>query len=237
MPGMTAAEPPPDAAPVFKRHSRGLSAQVYDWLYEAIVSVRLEPARRLSENELAARLRVSRTPVRDALYRLAEEGLVDVFPQQGTFVARIDRQGLADAQFVREALERAAFRDAVRGAGPRDLEAMRENLREQERARDRGDIEGFFDLDQRLHQLFFDAAGHPGAGRVARRARPQMDRVRRLALPDTTGFDVLVGEHRALVEALAAGDAEGGDAVLTGHLRLILATVDRVRGAHPGYFT
>ncbi|WP_436889892.1 GntR family transcriptional regulator [Nocardiopsis dassonvillei] len=233
---MTAAKPTPGAAPAFRGYSRGLSAQVYDWLYEAIVSVRLEPARRLSENELAAELGVSRTPVRDALYRLAEEGLVDVFPQRGTFVARIDRQGVADAQFVREALERAAFREAVGGSGPRDLEAMRENLRSQERARDRGDIEGFFDLDQRFHQLFFDAAGHPGAGRVARRARPQMDRVRRLALPDTTGFDTLLEEHRALVEAVAEGDAEGGDAVLTGHLRLVLEAVDRVAASHPGYF-
>lgn len=234
---MTAAKPSPDAAPVFRRNSRGLSAQVYEWLYEAVVGVRLEPGRRLSENELAGELGVSRTPVRDALYRLAEEGLVDVFPQQGTFVARIDPQGVADAQFVREALERAAFREAVRGAGPQDLDAMRENLHLQERARDRGDIEAFFDLDQRLHQLFFDAAGHPGAGRVARRARPQVDRVRRLALSDTTGFDPLVEEHRVLVEAVAAGDAEAGDAVLTRHLRLVLETVERVRRAHPDYFT
>lgn len=237
MAGMTTPTAAGGAAPSFKRNSRGLSAQVHAWLYDAVVSVRFEPRRRLSENDLASELGVSRTPVRDALYRLAEEGLVDVFPQHGTFVARIDRQGLADAQFVRESLERAAFAKAVREASPEHLTEMRDNLALQERARDRGDIEAFFGLDQSLHQLFFDAARHPGAGAVARRARPQMDRVRRLSVPEATGIEALVEDHRALVEAIAEGDAGTGDAVLTRHLRLILDTVEKVRETYPDYFT
>src|SRR4051812_28202016 len=79
--------------------------QVYDLLRESIVTAELEPGRQLSENELAGRLGVSRTPVREALVRLRDDRLVEIVPQLGTFVAPISGRAVADAQFVREALE------------------------------------------------------------------------------------------------------------------------------------
>ncbi|MFC7328228.1 GntR family transcriptional regulator [Marinactinospora rubrisoli] len=233
---MTLPTTGPLDGPLPRRTSRGLSGQVYDRLYQAIVTVRYPPGGRLSEKDLAAELGVSRTPVRDAVYRLAEEGLVEVFPQHGTFVARIDQQAFADAQFVRESLERSALRLATERATSEHIARMRANLAEQEDAMRRADAERFVELDQRLHQLLFDAAGHSGAGAVARRARPHMDRVRRLTLPDATGYEGLVADHRAIVDAVESRDAAAGDAVLTPHLRLILETVKFVRERHPEYF-
>src|SRR3954452_5033883 len=90
---------------------------VYVKLREAIVTAELEPGRQLSENELAARMGVSRTPIREALVRLRDERLVEIAPQLGTFVARISDRQLADAQFAREALECAAIRLAAARAG------------------------------------------------------------------------------------------------------------------------
>lgn len=209
---------------------------MYDRLYEAIVTVRYPPRHRLSEKDLAADLGVSRTPVRDAIYRLAEEGLVEVFPQHGTFVARIDREGFDDIQFVREALERAALRTAMSRVTAPDIERMRENLRRQVRATGRGDAEEFFELDQALHQMIFECAGRPGAGDVARRVRPQLDRVRRLTVPDATSYTQVVNDHQGIVDGLESGDLEKADEVLTGHLRLILGTVRVVHGLHPDYF-
>src|ERR671936_1621606 len=87
--------------------------QVYAALRDAIVRAELEPGRRLSENELASWLGVSRTPIREALVRLRDERLVEIVPQLGTFVSRISPQAVADAQFVREALECAAVRAAA----------------------------------------------------------------------------------------------------------------------------
>src|SRR4051812_2280005 len=82
----------------------------YDRLRAAIVTADLEPGRQLSETELAGRLGISRTPVREALVRLRDDRLVEVVPQLGTFVARIRDSAVADAQFIREALECAAVR-------------------------------------------------------------------------------------------------------------------------------
>src|SRR5918997_6920564 len=108
--------------------------QVYLTLREAIVSAELEPGRRLSENELADLLGVSRTPVREALARLRDERLVAIVPQLGTFVTLLSHQAVEDAAFVREALECAAVRLAVDNADDAALAALQANLAAQERA-------------------------------------------------------------------------------------------------------
>ena len=110
--------------------------QAYAALREAIVRAELEPGRQLSENELAARLGVSRTPIREALVRLRDERLVEIVPQLGTFVTRISTPAVADAQFIREALECACVRRAAELATEDDVAALEDNLRAQERARD-----------------------------------------------------------------------------------------------------
>src|SRR3954452_10808471 len=112
----------------------GVSArdQVYLALRDAIVSAELAPGRRLSENELADRLGVSRTPVREALVRLRDDRLVSIVPQLGTFVTLIGVDAVADAHFVREALECNAIRIAAQLAQPADLVGLKANLAEQE---------------------------------------------------------------------------------------------------------
>ena len=156
---------------------------VYDRLRESIVTAELAPGRQLSENELAGRLGVSRTPVREALVRLRDDRLVDIVPQLGTFVARISDRALADAQFVREALECAAIRLAAVRATPADVLALRAILSRQEAARDAHDFERFSALDDELHRALCELSGHDVAWRSAGRANGHLDRVRRLSLP------------------------------------------------------
>src|ERR1700712_3464724 len=97
---------------------RAARGEAYGALRKAIVGAELEPGRRLSENQLAELIGVSRTPVRDALARLRDERLVAIVPQLGTFVTYIDEQAIADAHFVREALGGGAIPVAGRGARP-----------------------------------------------------------------------------------------------------------------------
>src|SRR3954451_11586739 len=132
----------------------GVSArdQVYLALREAIVSAELEPGRRLSENELAERLGVSRTPVREALARLRDERLVAIVPQLGTFVTLISDQAVADAAFVREAPQCGAIRLAVPKVDEATLQDLQANLAAQDRARDAADAESFDRLDDDLHR-------------------------------------------------------------------------------------
>ena len=216
----------------------GTSARdrVYDALREAIVSAELEPGRRLSENELADRLGVSRTPVREALVRLRDDRLVAIVPQLGTFVTLIAADAVADAHFVREALECSAIRLAAERAAPRDLADLQANVAEQERAEESGDAEAFDRLDEALHRMICELSGREVAWRISQRARGQLDRVRRLSIPAPGYRRQMIDEHREVLAAVAASDAEGAERALRHHLRMVLSYVPDIQRAHPEFF-
>jgi GntR family transcriptional regulator, rspAB operon transcriptional repressor len=210
--------------------------QVYVALREGIVSAELAPGRRLSENELAEALGVSRTPVREALVRLRDERLVAIVPQLGTFVTLISTDAIADAAFVREALECSAIRLATERASERELEELQANLAAQERAEQSGDTESFDRLDEALHRTLCERSGREIAWSLSRRANGHLDRVRRLSLPEPGYLGEMVAEHRAVVAAVAKGDQDGAETALRHHLRMVLSSLPSIRSAHPDYF-
>ena len=210
--------------------------QVYTALRRGIVTAELEPGRKLSENELAERLGVSRTPVREALVRLRDERLVAIVPQLGTFVTLISDEGVADAAFVREALECAAARLAAQRAAVDGLADLQANLLAQERATAAGDAELFDALDEELHHRIAELSGHEIAWALARRANGHLDRVLRLSRPEPGYLGALVDHHRALVAAIAAGDPDLAEQRMRRHLRTVLGWLPELRAAHPGYF-
>jgi DNA-binding GntR family transcriptional regulator len=210
--------------------------QVYAALREAIVSTELEPGRQLSENELAELLGVSRTPVREALARLRDERLVAIVPQLGTFVTLISTGSVADAAFVREALETSAIRLTAERAKANSLEAIQANLTAQDRAVETADADAFDQLDDDLHRMLAELSGHEIAWWLSRRANGQLDRVRRLSLPEPGYLGEMVAEHRAVVAAVAAGDADQAEQALRHHLRMVISPLPQLRAAHPEYF-
>jgi len=219
------------------RSSAGVASdKVYVVLREGIVSASLPPGSRLSENELASKLGVSRTPVREALARLRDERLVDVVPQLGTFVTLISEEAVADAAFVREALECSAVRLAAERIDAHGAALLHANLFAQEQAEVAGDAVAFDRLDDALHQLICELSGHAIAWTLSRRANGHLDRVRRLSLPEPGYLTEMVREHRELVHAIELGDADLAEAKLRHHLHMVLSFVPRLRAAHPDYF-
>jgi DNA-binding GntR family transcriptional regulator len=212
------------------------SDQAYLALREAIVSAQLEPGLKLSENELAGELGVSRTPIREALARLREERLVAIVPQLGTFVTLISEDAVADAEFVREALECAAIARAVPRIGGEALEELQSNLHAQERAVESGNERLFDGLDEDLHRGLCEGSGHAVAWALSRRANGHLDRVRRLSLPDPDYLGEMLDEHRLIVAAVAGGDAVGAETAMRHHLRMVPSSLPRLRNLHPGYF-
>jgi GntR family transcriptional regulator, rspAB operon transcriptional repressor len=223
--------------PVAERSRRGPArAHVYTALRDAIVAGQLEPGRQISENELAARLGVSRTPIREALQRLREERLVAVVPQYGTFVTHISESAVSDAQFVREALECAAIRGTALRARDQDLAALEGIIRRQDAAREANDSDSFYVLDDELHQLLCDLSGHAIAWSLSQRAKGHLNRIRRLSMPEPGYMMEMIGEHRAVVAAVAAHDPDEAEQTLRHHLRMVLSTLPAIREQHPDYF-
>ena len=210
--------------------------QAYAALREAIVRAELEPGRQLSENELASLLGVSRTPIREALQRLRDDRLVEIVPQLGTFVTRISTPAVADAQFIREALECAAVRRAAELATEDGVAALEDILRAQERARDADDFDSFYVLDDAFHQSLCDLSEHPAVWPVIQRARGHLNRIRRLSMPVPSYLGLMIEQHHSVVAAVADHDAGGAEALLRDHLRNVLQEVPRIRAQHPGFF-
>ena len=212
------------------------SDRVYDELVSAIRDLRLAPGQALSETDLADQLHVSRTPLREALARLADAGLIVVVPQVGTRVALIRLHDVEEARFVRESLELSAFETAC--AQPSvDVSALRELLQVQEASRTAGDLNAFFAADEALHAQIFAISGYPGAWQAVQRMKLQLDRLRRLSLPDPSTTRSIIDEHRLIVDALQARNLTDGRALISKHARRVLEHGPALRAQHPDYFT
>jgi GntR family transcriptional regulator, rspAB operon transcriptional repressor len=211
-------------------------SQVYAALRAGIVGAQFEPGRRLSENELALRLGVSRTPIREALVRLRDERLVEIVPQLGTFVTRISRRAVQDAQFVREALECAAVRRAAELASDEDIARLRDTIRRQQRTRESQDVDQFYALDDELHRALCELSGHELAWTLSQRAACHLNRIRRLLLPLPTYIADMIRQHEQIVDAVAAHDPGRAERVLRRHLRDVVANLPAIEQAHPRYF-
>ena len=223
--------------PVADRSRRGPArAHVYTTLRDAIVSAQLAPGRQISENELAALLGVSRTPIREALQRLREERLVAIVPQLGTFVTHISEAAVSDAQFVREALECAAIRGTALRARDADLGALEAIIRRQDAAREANDFDRFYTLDDELHHLLCDLSGHDIAWALSQRAKGHLNRIRRLSMPEPGYMMEMIAEHRAVVSAVAAHDPDDAEDKLRHHLRMVLSNLPAIREQPPDYF-
>jgi DNA-binding GntR family transcriptional regulator len=210
--------------------------RAYSALREAIVSAELAPGARLSENQLAERLGVSRTPVREALARLREDRLVAIVPQLGTFVTHIDADAIADAQFVRESLECNAIRLTTERVSDQDVLELNEIIEAQQRAEAAGDAAAFDRHDDALHRRLCDLSGRDVAWRLSQRARGQLDRVRRLSMPEPGYRSEMIAEHRAVIAALADRNPDAAEHALRHHLRMVLSYVPDIHRAHPEYF-
>ncbi len=208
--------------------------QLYRVLHRRIVRNELAPGTRISETEIALAYGVSRQPVREAFIKLAEDGLLEVRPQRGTYVRKISIGAVMDARFVREAIEA----DVVRLLAQKPDPALaRELTRQIEAQRDlsQNDPRGFIALDDLFHRTLAEAAGKPFAWSVIEGMKSQMDRVRQLSR-EHFPTEKLIGHHAAVVQAIAEGDASKAEGAMRTHLREILNDLPVIRQSQPEYF-
>lgn len=200
-----------------------------------IVRGELPPGTRLSEADVAAGYGVSRQPVREAFIKLANEALVEVRPQRGTFVSRIRVSAVMSARFLREAVEADIVRLVARGADPEVADDLDGRIEAQRAAADAPDPQPFITLDEQFHQRLAAAAGQAVVWNILEPLKIQMDRVRYLSVRQFPRRR-LVDQHADLVAAIRAGDADRAEAGMREHLRQILDDLPMVAAALPGFF-
>ena len=213
-----------------------ISPQIYERLRRAITTLVMLPSEALSEQDLAQQLGVSRTPVREALIRLANEGLIDILPQRGSFVAPIRLSDVEEAQFIREALEVSVVQRLAGHASNAFIASVRTNLEMQRKAVAEGDRELFLELDEAFHRSLCEEAGLSRSWRVIQVVKLQMDRVRYLSLPEPGHLETLLNQHVAIFEAIETGEAGQAGQRMTAHLREVLRTVQHLNATRPDLF-
>lgn len=199
-----------------------------------MLTLELPPGTALSENDLAASLGVSRTPVRESLILLAEEGLVQIFPQVGTFVSRVDPHKVAEAQFLREAVELAALEDMPSEPDPDVVQELQDNLSRQQTPGI--DLEEFFGLDEAFHHGLLRLSGHGSAWSIVMSAKGHLDRARRLGLFDAKTPEKFARQHSDIFRAIIDNNIPLSRDRMRKHLRTVFEDVERIRARSPELF-
>jgi DNA-binding GntR family transcriptional regulator len=213
-----------------------IAVQIRALLRREIIAGHLLPRTALSEQELANRFGVSRTPVREAMIKLAEENLVAIYPQYGTFVAPINLAEVFNSQFVREALECAAVERAIERIDAGQSRALLGVIDRQRRCNRANDEDGFFAADEAMHALIMEIAGHAQAWRHVENAKSQMDRVRHLTNRLPRKPSIVIAEHAAIVDRVVQRDRDGALEAMRVHLRGLFRSVDVLMKQNPDYF-
>lgn len=228
-----AATPPGATAGAPQRGHMGRS--VYDSLRNAVLDCTFTPGKALSEQAVSEEMGVSRAPVREAFRQLANEGLLETLPQRGTFVARLNKDKIADAIFVREAIEcRAAALAAKAPLAQR--RPLAQIVKRQASANRLGDYSAHLAADEDFHHQILVLAGHPHAWGALRLARTGMNRIRHLAIPAVGSPKIAIDHHRQIVDAIIAGDARAASRVMREHIHSPLIFLEAIRQRHPEYF-
>ena len=212
------------------------SASVYADLREQLISLKRLPGEVISEAAIADSYGVSRTPVREAILRLAGEGLIEIFPQSGIFVSRIPLSALPEAIIIRKALEETTSRLAAKRATASQLLALQSILQRQREASAANDYDAFHDGDELFHSTIADIAGYPGIWALILHVKVHVDRYRRLTLPQAGRLADVIAEHEKIYAALEAHSPSAAVAAIGAHLDRLMSDIQATRDLNPDLF-
>jgi DNA-binding GntR family transcriptional regulator len=193
-----------------------LADQAYAALRDLIVSLELPPGALVTEPELVARLGIGRTPVREALRRLAQERLIDVYPRRGMLVTTVDVRELARLCEVRQALEPEAARLAAERATQADLEEISGLLAELRDTR-RRDERTLIALDRRIHAAIYRASHNRFLAETLEWYYTHALRIWMLGL-ERTSLSAAVHEHASLLDAIRRGNGTRAADLMRAHV-------------------
>lgn len=211
--------------------------RVYEELRRRIVSLELAPDTTLSRVELAEEYGVSQTPVREAMQRLDQEGLVKVYPQSRTVVSRINTQELHENQFLRVSLETEVVRRLAEQRDDTIVKRARMIIKMQESVlEDVSQIQVFNDLDREFHRTLFEGVGMQKLHQMINAKLGHLARCQRLELPRIGKMQDILKGHRAIIDGIAEGAPESAVAAMRKHLTGTILSIDSLRKDYPDYF-
>ena len=214
------------------------SSRIYSDLRNELVSLQRAPGAVVSEAEIALSYGVSRTPVREAILKLSDEGLLDIFPQSGIFVSRIPMAALPEAIVIRRALEATTARLAAERATASQILVLRSILERQREANAAKKNDAFHRADEMFHATIAEVAGYPGIWALIQQVKVHVDRYRLLTLPQEGHIALVIAEHEAILTAIENHDPSGARIAMEFHLDLgrLLSHISTIHAINPEFF-
>lgn len=213
---------------------------IYQDLREGILSLRYKPGQLLSENAIAASYQVSRSPIRAVFSRLANENLLTILPQKGSYVTLIDYDFIREIIYMRTLVERDILKQAASSCDDKLLKNLETNLRKQRRLAEQGsraDHDRYYQIDCDFHQICFRHVGRDLLWQILQEHQVQYRRFRMLDIMSQQILDKLVDEHEKIAQAIAAGELNLLNQLIEDHLVNGLKRADQlVMAEHPSYF-
>lgn len=212
--------------------------RVYRDLRERIINFDLPPGTTLSRSELTETFGVSQTPVREALQRLEQEGLVLIYPQSKTVVSRIDVRQLSETHFLRVAIESEVVR-RLATSGNRNVIRRTQAILDMQKAlvATEEEMPMFAELDRSFHLALFEAVGMENLHHMLLARLGHLYRCQRLELPQQVRRQSIVAAHQSIIDGLSEGDPEAAVAAMRDHLSGTISRVASLRLEFPDYFT
>ncbi|WP_026885025.1 GntR family transcriptional regulator [Clostridium beijerinckii] len=220
----------------FKISKNSTSKAIYHNLREEIINLYLEPGTSISEKELSEKYNVSRTPVREALVRLAQEGLVQIYPQKGTVVSLIDLSAVEEERFLREHLERAVVKEASMEFPKENILALEMNLKFQKMYIENNDYKKLFNTDEEFHKIIFEGCSKKRIWNSINDGSTEFQRIRVLRLTVNSSWDNIYLQHKEIFNAIKNKNPELAEEFMKKHLNMVIFDKTQVRESYPNYF-
>lgn len=200
-----------------------------------IVNLELEPGAAVSENEISSALNLSRTPVREALIELSKYGLVDIQPQRGSYISKINYAIIDESRFVRLVLELAILRLACVGISDEYKTQIEANIAEQKLCLENNDALKLLSLDNAFHKLIFDSVGKQWTYNILDNHMLHFDRLRVLTLKNLKNSKT-VEDHENIYNAIINHDRDLAEILMTKHLNRHNMDKEELLKLFPNYF-
>ncbi len=200
------------------------------------MNMSLEPGMDVSVQKLSERYGVSRTPVREAVVRLQQSGLVEIYPQRKTVVSKIDLDRVREEWFIRTSLESAVVEEFIRNCSELVTDTMQELINKQKKYLDKEHFREYYPKDNRFHQLIFEIAGEVLAWRTIEDVTSHYNRIRLLYGKIDGAEQSIIEEHEQIVAAARKRDVEGMRKVVIEHSNNLLEQVKSMSKQYPQFF-
>jgi GntR family transcriptional regulator, rspAB operon transcriptional repressor len=212
------------------------ASRIYADLRAELVSLARRPGQAISEAEIAVSYGVSRTPVREAILKLSDEGLVEIFPQSGINVSRISIAALPEAIVVRRALEETTTRMTAERATASQILALHSVVERQREADAAQDREAFHQADELFHATIAEIAGYPGIWKLILQVKVNVDRFRLLTLPQVGRMATVIAEHERILSAIETHDPDAAAMAMARHIERLLGDIAGIKHINPEFF-